>query len=66
MHILGYYVFDSSRGWLQDDEKTWADDFHGACEFRSAELANDIGKRETPTDTGAAETFYVLACLGSM
>lgn len=62
-NILGYYVFDPSRGWLQDDEKTWAFDFHGACAFTEAELANDIGERQSPQP---AQTFYVLACLGSM
>jgi hypothetical protein len=62
-NVLGYYVFDPARGWLQDDEKTWAFDFHGGAEFSTASLANDIGKRETPGDTA---TFYVLACLGSM
>lgn len=64
-NILGYYVFDPSRGWLQDDEKSWSDDFNGAAEFNTAELANDIGKRETSTDVGSAEDFYVLACLGA-
>jgi hypothetical protein len=61
-NILGYYVFDPSRGWLQDDEKTWSFDFHGAAALTSAELANGVGERETPH----ADTFYVLACLGSM
>lgn len=61
-NILGFYVFDASRGWLQDDEKTWAFDFHGANSFNDAQLANDVGERQSDAD----HTFYVLACLGSM
>lgn len=61
-NILGYYVFDQSKGgWLQDDEKSWSQDFYGANSFTTADLANAIGEREC--EKGG---FYVLACLGSM
>ncbi len=60
-NILGYYVFDQTRGWLQDDEKTWGD-FDSAQEFTDAKLANDIGKRQSSDKL----TFYVMACIGSI
>lgn len=60
MDIREYYVFDPERGWLQDDEKSWGE-FGTSQAFTAAELANDIGKRET-TDG----TFFVMACLGTM
>ncbi len=62
-NILGHYVFDPARGWLQDDEKTWSHVFDGAAEFKSADLANDIGFRQSPKHH---QSFYVFACLGSM
>lgn len=62
-NILGFYIFDPSRGWLQSDEKTWAFDFHGGAEISSDELANAIGARESPRPD---QTYYVFACLGSM
>lgn len=62
-HVLGYYVFCSVRGWLTDDEKTWSSSFNDAQEFTAAQLANDIGERESP---GATDSFFVMACMGSM
>lgn len=62
-NVIGYYIFDPSRGWLQEDEKTWEFDFHGGAVFTDPKLADDIGKRES---TAKAHTFYVLACMGSI
>lgn len=62
-NVLGYYVFDNQRGWLQEDEQTWAFDFAGGAEFTSLELADAIGKRQS---TNINDTFYVFACMGSV
>ena len=61
-NILGYHVFDQARGWLEDDEKSWTPDFGASACFSTAELANDLGERQSP---GVTETFYVMAVLGS-
>jgi hypothetical protein len=61
MNVLGYYVFDPARGWLQDDADTWAFDFHGGREFHGAKEAHEAAERLT----GPLQSFYVLACLGS-
>ena len=61
-HVLCYYVFDPARGWLSFDEKTWTRHFYAANEFNDLQLANDIGERQT----GDKQTFYVMACMGSM
>ncbi len=58
-NVLGYHVFDGQL-WLAYDEKTWTHGFKAAASFTSANLAHDIGKRESPDGT-----FYVLACLAS-
>lgn len=62
-NILGYYVFDTARGWLAEDEETWTPNFNDAASLTSADLANDVGNRQSP---GASDTFYIFACLGSM
>jgi hypothetical protein len=64
-NILEYYVMRTERGitiWLDGDETTWTTHFHNAACFTDVKLAYDIGKRETLKD----QTFYVMACMGSI
>lgn len=62
--ILEYYVMRNDGGvtmWLDVDEKTWTPHFHDGAAFNSANLANDIAKRELGDD----RVFYVMACMAS-
>lgn len=55
-----YHVMRNERGvtlWLDADETTWTTHFHNSAAFTSADLAHDIGTRETTEE----QTFYILA-----
>ena len=50
MDILGYYIFNSTRGlWLQDDEKSWGN-FSSAVEFNNLGVCQQIRERESGDD----------------
>jgi len=59
LDVLSYHIL-RDKLWLADDEKTWTDDFSESAGFTTAELANDIAKREC----GDA-IWYVMACMAT-
>lgn len=44
---MAFYIYrPSERVFLQEDEKTWGEDWYGAAAFTSRELADQIAIRE--------------------